>query len=130
MHSDKYIFFFIDCNTLFRICRKDFCKFSVYIEIDALDLILSGRECETEVEILVSIDSRDSAFFERAHDGDEGSGVFIFECYFDAIGSGIPVFIDGTECEGMFSAEIFIEIYGRNFIYASGIRFREREFLE
>lgn len=62
MHSDKYIFFFVDCNTLFSVERKDFCKFSIYIEIHTTQFILPGSESEPKIEILIPIYSCSSAF--------------------------------------------------------------------
>ena len=130
MYSDKYIFFFVDCNTLFWVERKDFCKFPVYIEIHTAQFILSGSESEPKVKILISVYSCGSAFFQGTYDGDNRRGIFVFESYPGGIRSGISVFIDGTKSKRMFSSEILIEIYRWNLVDASYVGFTKSVFLE
>lgn len=130
MRPDKNIRILIDRNALLQIRREDLRKFPVYIEIYTGNLVLTGSDGESEVEILISIDSRSSTIFERTHDSDGADWIPVFESHFGGICSGVSVFIDGTENKRVLSSEIFSEIYGRNLVDTAWIHFWDGKFLE
>lgn len=131
MNSDRDVFLLVDRDALFQVCRQDFRELTVYIEIHITDFILSGRECEPQIEELVSVDLCGSAFFQGTLNGNTGRSIaLVFKSHFYGVYSGIPVLVDGSEGKGVISSETFVEIHCRHFIDASGVCFRNREFLD